>query len=457
VRCYIDSRIVAQLEVEAGINELEAKAEEERQAARDDLDRQEKNELDMLERDIDMKCKAYFASKEGIMATRDKANEIFDDPEFHEQDFGVTAKDRLQMSEAQFLKVKKTLATKMAREFHSKDLFQRESRTILERFKALRQEIEEKQVKDREDGEMRGRKPLRIGGMLGGSTNPADQANNFYGDIGLVSLYPTCISSDAVHLHYLAANSGKMRESQRLFALTSGKFEDALHFAFNDPFILKGYAHCLCAYLRAEATSGLSKFGASGAKLKIRDAMVKFRDINLPEGIGEIILQLPRDPAYGDLVAFGFLTMKRLDALYFSRGTSLTRADMVTLPTAFGLDHARAPADYISAAAGMFQEVCKDFNLHYAYGDVDLQWLYKLKSPELVLALVKNAQEDHTMRSLNCGDMFRASGRADCLVTSCRGPLSSPLSTPLSRPLRRLLSRPLSNAHLGGPFYQPFF
>ena len=176
-----------------------------------------------------------------------------------------------------------------------------------------------------------------------------------------------------------------MRESQRLYALTSAKFEDALHFAFNDPFILKGYAHCLCAYLRAEAVSGLNKFGASGAKLKIRDAIVKFREINLPEGIGEIVLQLPKDPQYGDLVSFGFLTMKGLDHLYFSRGESLKRSDMTWLPQVFGLDHPRSPADYIAAAAGMYQEVCKDFNLHFVYADVDLQWLYRLTSPELVL------------------------------------------------------------------------
>ena len=110
------------------------------------------------------------------------------------------------MSEAQFLKVKKNRATKMAKDFHSADLFQRESRTILERFKALRQEIVEKQLKEKEEGEMRGRKPFRIGGPVTGSTNMADQNNNFYGDVGLVSAYPVCLSSDRVHAHYLAAN-----------------------------------------------------------------------------------------------------------------------------------------------------------------------------------------------------------------------------------------------------------
>ena len=31
------------------------------------------------------------------MAMREKASEIFEDPEFHEQDFNVTAKERLQV------------------------------------------------------------------------------------------------------------------------------------------------------------------------------------------------------------------------------------------------------------------------------------------------------------------------------------------------------------------------
>ena len=78
--------------------------------------------------------------------------------------------------------------------------------TILERYKALRQEIVEKQQKETEEGEMRGRKPFRVGGPVTGSTNLADQNNNFYGDIGLVSAYPVCLSSDRIHAHYLAAN-----------------------------------------------------------------------------------------------------------------------------------------------------------------------------------------------------------------------------------------------------------
>ena len=206
VRCYVNSNLVASLEIEGTINELEAKLEEQRQKEREDLDRQQEFELGTLEREIDQKTKAYFTSKEGLMAMREKANEIFEDPEFHEQDFNVTAKERLQMSEAQFLKVKKNRATKMAKDFHAADLFQRESRTILERYKALRQEIVEKQQKEAEEGEMRGRKPFRVGGPVNGSTNLADQNNNFNGDVGLVSAYPVCLSSDRIHAHYLAAN-----------------------------------------------------------------------------------------------------------------------------------------------------------------------------------------------------------------------------------------------------------
>jgi hypothetical protein len=64
------------------------------------------------------------------------------------------------------------------------------------------------------------------------------------------------------------------------------------------------------------------------------------------------------------------------------------------MPQIYGLDHPRSPADYIEAAAGMYKEVCKDYELRMIYGEVDLSWINDIESPELVIALVKNAQED---------------------------------------------------------------
>ena len=55
MRCYINSNLVASLEIEGTINELEAKLEERRQKEREDLDRQQAFELDTLGREIDQK------------------------------------------------------------------------------------------------------------------------------------------------------------------------------------------------------------------------------------------------------------------------------------------------------------------------------------------------------------------------------------------------------------------
>ena len=55
VRCYVNSALVASLEIEGTINELEAKLEEQREKEREDLERQQAFELSTLEREIDQK------------------------------------------------------------------------------------------------------------------------------------------------------------------------------------------------------------------------------------------------------------------------------------------------------------------------------------------------------------------------------------------------------------------
>jgi hypothetical protein len=59
-------------------------------------------------------------------------------------------------------------------------------------------------------------------------------------------MYPVCLHADKIRAHYLAANSVKAKTTQRLYALTSSKYEDALQFAHDDPLILKVF---ICIYM----------------------------------------------------------------------------------------------------------------------------------------------------------------------------------------------------------------
>ena len=373
VRCYVDSVLSASLEVAAPLKARQKEEMADRAKCIKDLLSQEKRESNALHRDIAEKVKSFFNSKDGITKMKRVAKTVLEDPAFHERDFGFTAREDL--TESGIMKIKKAAAMKEAKNMHTNDIFNRMSRELVERFKQLRSEVAERASREDSEGELRAIRPIRVGAAVSGSSSLADTTDNFYGDIGLVSVYPLCLPADRVRAHFLAAHSGKAKEAQRLYALTSSKFEDALQFAHDDTLILKGYAKVLCAYLRAEQASQLTKQGSSGAITKIMEAIAKFSRLNLPEGIGEILLELPRDPEFAGIVSFGFLSMKKLDNSFFSRGTSLSRKDMIMMPQIFGLDHPRSPADYIATAGGMYKEVCRDFELRMSYGDIDLSWL----------------------------------------------------------------------------------
>lgn len=61
------------------------------------------------------------------------------------------------------LKVKKAAAMKEAKDMHTSDIFDKMSREILERFKELRSEIEEKEEREDGEGKDRLKRGIRIG------------------------------------------------------------------------------------------------------------------------------------------------------------------------------------------------------------------------------------------------------------------------------------------------------
>ena len=133
-----------------------------------------------------------------MVTMKKEANIIFEDPDFHDQDFGIPAKDRMQMQETQLIKIKKATALQMAREYYAKDQFNKLSRPILERYKQLRDEVVDKYKLSIEHGLLKGNKPIRIGGPLTGSSSLTDTVQNFFGEIGLVSAYPYCLNADQI-------------------------------------------------------------------------------------------------------------------------------------------------------------------------------------------------------------------------------------------------------------------
>ena len=111
------------------------------------------------------------------------------------------------------------------------------------------------------------------------------------------------------------------------------------------------------------------------------------------------------------------------------------------MPFQFGLLDSSNPPQYISVAAYIFREVVRDLDLALIYGHVDdqadqadqaeqqplagpgrsrrvggglngvdLRWLSSLGSAYLTCSVVKQAQEDRSLRLVKVADMFLAAG-----------------------------------------------
>ena len=113
------------------------------------------------------------------------------------------------------------------------------------------------------------------------------------------------------------------------------------------------------------------------------------------------------------------------------------------MPFQFGLLDSSNPPQYISVAAYIFREVVRDLDLALIYGHVDdqadqadqaeqqplagpgpgrsrrvggglngvdLRWLSSLGSAHLTCSVVKQAQEDRSLRIVKVADMYLAAG-----------------------------------------------
>ncbi len=140
---------------------------------------------------------------------------------------------------------------------------------------------------------------------------------------------------------------------------------------------------------------------SSQAPAAMRGIRVPFSNQLLPEGIASILMDLPKVVEYSEIVCDGFRSILKCDPLFFSRSGPMRRADLVRFPREFALDTAESPPYFFETAAMMYQEVVKDPSLVRSFGDVDIHWIQYLKSPELVVAVVRCSEDDVGLQVLH--------------------------------------------------------
>jgi hypothetical protein len=402
LRVYVDAVLKVAAEIESTILQKKEEALKAHKAKVVILKSLQDAERDGVKEASKAQAMEYFATKVGIDAMKDAARKLMATAEFQAEAIG----DGSAMNEKSALNAKKNEALQRAKTKYATELYVENMRLCTERFQALFSELEENKRREIEDHKQSARKPLRIGCALS-SLASKEGKSYFDGFISCVAIFSRCLSQDRITAHFLAAQADSPKNAQRLHTLSAALYENALLFASGDPELLRNYARSLCSYLKIENTS-TTEFGIAQGKVKILEAIIQFRNRLMPVGIAEILMALPVEYQFAELICKGFLAIIEIDKTFFARGAGMTRADLVQYPRKFGLDIPESPSLYTEAAAKIYQNVLSDPLLRHAYGDIDLTWVPRLKSMHLVVAIVSQASDDANDRSVSIGKLFHA-------------------------------------------------
>jgi hypothetical protein len=131
-----------------------------------------------------------------------------------------------------------------------------------------------------------------------------------------------------------------------------------------------------------------------------------FREKSRLDPLVSLLNSIPRDPAYSDLIVEIILALKSSDKYFLSKSPLTDRKVLAFLPFETGLIAPNRPRSYYDAAAYIFQEVVRDINFSFIYGDVDLKWLTELTHSKLIISLVQCAYDNKQLKVLELTNLF---------------------------------------------------
>ena len=410
LRCYMNGEQVVATEIEGPMRRKSSVFESEIAEQLADLDKEEETEIDVVAYNTEKQADTYFMSKPGTSFLKNETQNIMESEEFQALNIGAN-----ERNEQKAIQLKRSAALVKAKNKYLAELSSKNLNDIKQKFRLKKDELNDMVEKKREEGRLRVRTPLRIGASPPSAASRVP-TNLFVGKLSCFSIYNTSLSVDRVRAHYQTAQTDRTKDAQRLFSMAAMKYEEALSLAPDDLSILSGFALSLTEYLKIEINSTSSQ-GVSKGKLKVLEAIDRFKAIGVPEGAAAILKAIPHDSEYALLVCRAFTAVKSLDKYFFSRGINMSRADLVHIPQIFGLDNPGNPQELIDAAAAIYSEVCRDHALAFSYGETDVSWVSELTSSELVIALLRHAREDKSLKLVQVGELFKSVGRDKISIT----------------------------------------
>lgn len=404
LRVYLNYSLISEVETKPLFDLRLHAFEQEHLAKIQGLKRDEESEKEALKGKVNSEANVFFQTKEGVSTLKRMSQVILDteDPDIEMPDNGNG--DRL--NKARELKAN---ALKKAKERYTSDLYESKIREVGSRYKQILLDLEEQKSAYLREGKLKSFNPIRIGASLPDANNRTG-SSYFHGEISCVSIYGKCLSQDEVRMHFLSSLRDSRKDANRLHSLVADKFMHAMrqggvkqrHTKF-----LNIYARSLCNLLYFEPKER-DIVDTSHILSHLLVLLEKFKNQKELEPVMQIIKHLPRDQEFSIVIVKAISVVRAVDKTFFSRTASISRKDIVNIPFEYSLVSPERSSDYFETASFIFQEVVKDIDLMFIYGDVDLRWISQLSSPKLVIALVKSAMEDKHLRVIKIAEVFSA-------------------------------------------------
>lgn len=244
-RLWLNSKLMAVLEVAPEILKKRAEKAAERQTAEEQLEAQEKRARDHCKKQTDEQAMAFFKTQEGQTRMRQAAMKLMEHADFK-------LKMDAHAAEKGLKKLSKREAQTQARAEYRTALYMRNVQAVAEQFRRKREELVDSKKKDDEEAQERGMKPLRVAAAC--ASKRAKEGRNFFdGDICHVAMYPHVLSADRIRAHFVSGVQERSHESDRLNTAAAAAYQAALEFAPNDAMVLNHYASSLCNNLLFDA------------------------------------------------------------------------------------------------------------------------------------------------------------------------------------------------------------
>jgi hypothetical protein len=184
-----------------------------------EIETTEKKERNAKKHEAQNEAEEFFNSKEGVLYLNNATTAVMESTEFIKEHIDVSHDKKERKAP---LQVKKEAAA-IAKSKYTTDLYLKKVQEAAEKFYKFKEELKQRIAFEEENNMLSMRRPLVLGADRDSGEGAGSAASGFVGHLSCFSLYHSCLSSDRVRAHYLAATNDK--------TLNASRYVSILHFS----------------------------------------------------------------------------------------------------------------------------------------------------------------------------------------------------------------------------------